>query len=96
MRGKVILLNTMILSKVTFISRAFPISKIIQKTIKTYIFKHIWQFSNKGTIARTTLFLPKNQGGIGLIHSLSWFSDADQTFPKSKRRKKPRNLDYFN
>ena len=31
-------------------------------------FKYIWQFHNTEPIARKTLFLPKHQGGIGLIH----------------------------
>ena len=69
LRGKAILLNTLILSKVTFLSNVFPISKTIQENIETHIFKHIWQFSNKEPIARKTLFLPKNQGGIALIHT---------------------------
>ena len=63
------LLNTLILFKVTFLSNVFPISKTIQEIIETHIFKHIWQFSNKEPIARKTLFLSKNQGGIGLIHT---------------------------
>ena len=37
LRGKPILLNTMILSKVTSTSNVFPISKIFQLTIETYI-----------------------------------------------------------
>lgn len=58
----------MILSKVTFPSNVFPLPKIIQQNIEIQVFKHIWQFSNKESIATTTFFLPKNQQGIGLIH----------------------------
>ena len=32
------------------------------------MFKQIWQFHKTEPISRKTLFLPKHQGGIGLIH----------------------------
>ena len=75
LRGKAILLNTFILSKVTFLSKIFVILTQIQKQIEANIFKHIWQFSKKEPIGIKALFLPKTQGGIGLIepkyHSLA-------------------------
>ena len=75
LRGKTILLNTLILSKVTFLSNLLSIPTLVQQQIETYVFKHIWQFSEREPLARTKLFLPKNQGGIGLIqpkyHSLA-------------------------
>ena len=75
LRGKAILLNTFILSKVTFLSKIFVILTQIQKQIETNIFEHIWQFSKNKPIVRKALFLPKTQGGIGLIepkyHSLT-------------------------
>ena len=75
LRGKAILLNTLILSKVTFLSNIFPILNQALKQIETKIFKHTWQFTTKEPIARKTLFLPKTQGGIGLTepknHSLA-------------------------
>ena len=69
LRGKAILLNRLILSNVTFLNNVFQISKTIQENIETHIFKHIRKFSNKEHIERKTLFLPKNQGGIDLIHT---------------------------
>ena len=73
--GKAIILNTLILLKITFSSNIFPIPPYILKQIHSNIFKHIWQFSNKEPISRETLFLPKTQAGIGLIepkpHSLA-------------------------
>ena len=68
LRGKAILLNSLILSKITFLSNVFPISTTLQQKIESIIFKHIWQFHKTEPIARKTLFLPKHQGGIGLIH----------------------------
>ena len=61
------LLNIIILSKATFLSNIFPIPTLVQQHLETYVFKHIWQFTKREPIARTTLFLPKNQGGISLI-----------------------------
>ena len=59
----------MTLSKVTFLKNVFPIPKTIQQQLETHIFKHIWQFPQKESIARKTLYLPKTQGRIGLIQS---------------------------
>ena len=64
LRGKAILLNSLILSKITFLSNVFPISTTLQQKIESIIFKHIWQFHKTEPIARKTLFLPKHQGGI--------------------------------
>ena len=68
LRGNAILLNSLILSKVTFLNNVFPITTTLQRGIENIIFKHIWQFHKTEPIARKTLFLPKHQGGIGLIH----------------------------
>lgn len=67
LRGKAILLNTMILSKITFLSNIFPIPTHTLIQIETKIFKNIWPFTTKEPIARKTLYLPKIQGGIGLL-----------------------------
>ena len=67
LRGKAILFNSLILSKVTFLSNVFPIPATLQQKTEN-IFKHIWQFHKTEPIARKTLFPPKHQGGIGLIH----------------------------
>ena len=62
------LLNSLILSKLTFLSNDFPINSEIQKQLETHIFKHLWHFSKKEPIPRVTLLLSKKQGGIGLLH----------------------------
>ena len=65
----------MILSKITFLSNIFPIPNHILTQIGTKNFKNIWPFTTKEPIARKTLYLPKIQGGIGLLelqkHSLA-------------------------
>ena len=68
LRGKAILLNSLILPKVTFLTNVFPINNEIQKQLEKQIFEHLWQFTKKEPIARATLFLPKTQGRVGLIH----------------------------
>ena len=45
LRGKVVLLNTLILSKVTFLSNIFAIPNQILKEIQANMFKHIWQYT---------------------------------------------------
>ena len=67
LRGKAILITTLILSRVIFLSNIFPILNQLLKQIETKIFKHIWQFTTKEPIARKTLYLPKTQGRLGLI-----------------------------
>lgn len=42
LRGKGKLLNTMTISKVTFLSNVFPIPKQIQEQLDKYIFQNIW------------------------------------------------------
>ena len=72
LRGKAIVLNSLILSKVTFLSNVFRIPTTLQQKIESIIFKYIWQFHKTEPIARKTLFPPKHQGGIGLIHLQTW------------------------
>ena len=45
LRGKAMLLNTLILSKVAFLSNVFPITNQIQQQLQSHIFKHLWRFS---------------------------------------------------
>ena len=75
LRVKAILLNTMILSKITFLSNIFTIPNHIITQIETKMFLNIWPFTTKEPIARKTLYIPKIQGGIGLLepknHSLA-------------------------
>ena len=66
LNGKSIIINTLILAKTTFLSNVFPIpEKIIQK-IHTNIFQYLWQNKTPEPIARKTLFLPKDKGGLNI------------------------------
>ena len=67
--GKSILINTLILTKTTFLSNIFPIpEKIIQK-IHKIIFQYLWQNKTSEPIARKTLFLPRSKGGLNIKQS---------------------------
>ena len=52
LRGKAILLNSMIFSKITFLSIIFPIPTNILTQIESKIFKNIWPFTTKEPLAR--------------------------------------------
>ena len=64
--GKTVLINTLILAKTTFLINAFPIPEQIIKKIHTNIFQYLWQNKTPEPIARKTLFLPKNKGGLNI------------------------------
>ena len=64
--GKTVLINTLILAKTTFLINVFPIPEQIIKKIHTNIFQYLWQNKTPEPIARKTLFLPKNKGGLNI------------------------------
>ena len=72
--GKAIILNTLTLAKTAYLSNVFPIPREILTQIHKQIFHYIWS-KNQELIARKTLFLPKNKGGITIkepeVHNLA-------------------------
>ena len=67
--GKAILINTLILAKTTFLSNVFPILETIIKKIHKNTFQYLRQNKVSEPIARKTLFLPKNKGGLNIKES---------------------------
>ena len=65
LKGKVQIANT-IISKTSFLSNVFPIDLQTTLTIQEKIFKYIWK-NKQEQIARKTIFLPKNLGGLNLL-----------------------------
>ena len=65
LNGKVILANTLILSK-TFLSNIFPIDTKTTLSIQNKIFQYIWR-NERETIARKTIVLSKKLGGLNLL-----------------------------
>ena len=64
--GKVIITNTLILSKTSFSSNIFPIDTKTTQQIHKKIFQYIWK-NTQEPIARKTIFLNKKLGGLNLI-----------------------------
>ena len=65
--GKAILLNTLILSKTTYLSNIFPLDGIATSKIHKNKFQYIWNDQKLEPIARKTIFLKKKLGGLNLI-----------------------------
>ena len=66
LNGKVILANTLILSKTSFLSNIFPLDIKTTLNIQNKIFQYIWK-NKQEPIARKTIFLSKNLGGLNLL-----------------------------
>ena len=63
---KAIIINSLLLSKVWYVAHTLPLNKIFAQKIIFLIFRYLWK-SNYHPIRRTTLFLPKSEGGLGII-----------------------------
>ena len=67
LKGKTLVINTCILPKVGFVSNVFPLHTYIILEIKKIIFGYLWKGSAAKSIARETLFLPRDRGGLGIL-----------------------------
>ena len=65
--GKAKIINTLILSKTSFLSNVFPIDTKITQNIHKKIFEYIWKNKEQEPIARKTIFLNKKLGGLNLL-----------------------------
>ena len=67
--GKTKIINTLILSKTSYLSNIFPIDAETTNKIHEKIFKYLWNNKSSELIARKTIFLKKQLGGLNLIES---------------------------
>ena len=67
LKGKSIIINTILLSKLWYVSSVFPLPKDLLWEINKIIFKFLWNDKNPETIARETLFLPRERGGLRIL-----------------------------
>ena len=67
LKGKTIIINTILLSKLWYICSVFPLPKNLIPEINKIIFKFLWNNKNPEPIARETLFLPRERGGLGIL-----------------------------
>ena len=66
MYGKAKLINTMVLSKLWYLTTVFPINRHYEKLITRLMFNFIW--GKIESIRRNTMYLPSKEGGIGLVN----------------------------
>ena len=58
LKGKTIIINTILLSKLWYVCSVFPLPKDLLSEINKIIFKFLWNNKNLQPIAREILFLP--------------------------------------
>ena len=68
LRGKVVLLNSVTLSKIWYLSSIIQMPSWAFKAIEKIIFKFLWGDTGNEPIKRQTLYLPIHKGGLGLLH----------------------------
>ena len=66
-KGKTMIINTTLLSKLWYIGNVFPIPKDFLPEINKIIFKFLWNNKSPEPIARETLFLPRERGALGIL-----------------------------
>ena len=64
--SRVISLNQHLLPKLLFLSRVLPPNPKQTRTLTSHLFEFLWNFSSFEPIKRSTLYLPKTDGGIFL------------------------------
>ena len=76
LKGKVMMLNSTILSKVWYLSTIFKIPKFAWSDkngngLQKMIFKMLWGDKDPEPIKREIIYLPKDRGGLGLLHIMT-------------------------
>ena len=66
-RGRAIICNTLAFSKIWYVGRIIPIPKCMQVSFFKPLFHFIWG-GKMEALRRDNLYLPPDQGGVGLIH----------------------------
>ena len=69
LKGKVMILNSKILSKVWYLSTVFPIPDKDKVNLEFSLFEFLWDYkSGPEPIKRIVIHMPKEEGGLGLIN----------------------------
>ena len=63
---KAIIINALLLSKIWYVAHTLPLPKKFSQKINSCIFRYLWKGMYQ-PIRRSTLYLPKNEGGLGVI-----------------------------
>ena len=76
---RAIIINTIVLAKVWYISHTYPLSESVAKSINKLIFSFLWNFRAE-PLKRCTVFKPKDAGGVNMINvhakALSIFTNS--------------------
>ena len=88
LKGKTIVINTLILSKLWFMANAFPIPKDLILEINKIIFGYLWKGSAAQPITRETLFLPRDRGGSRNIGAADRRPSIQNKIPTSTRKER--------
>ena len=92
--SKVISINQHVLPKILFLSRIILPTPKQTKTLTTLLFKFLWNYSPFEPIRRSTLYLPKSDGGIGLP-SIGFKTSTAFLWKLILLLKSPKNQPYF-
>ena len=71
LKGKTIVINTLILSKLWFMANVFPIPEDLIPEINKFMFRYLWKGSAAEQIAWETLFLPRDRGSLEILVPLT-------------------------
>ena len=68
LKGKVLLLNTVVMAKMWYVASVYPnpSEKKFKKSIYKPIFNFLWNKENASPIKKKTVFQPRERGGLGL------------------------------
>ena len=67
LKGKTLIINTILLSKLWYVCTVFPLPKDLLQEINKIIYTFLWNNKNPEPVARETLFLPRERGGLGIL-----------------------------
>ena len=87
LKGKTIIINTILLSKLWYMCSVFPLPKNLIPEINKIIFKFLWNNRNPEPIARETLFLPRERWPWNIVSVYRKSSIDNKISPRTRKRK---------
>ena len=66
LKGKVLVLNTVVMSKIWYLATVIPMTEKEEKIIRTEIFAFLWDAEKKNPIKQEMVYQPKEKGGLNL------------------------------
>ena len=66
LKGKTLVLNTVVMAKIWYLATVLPIPEVETKTIQAVLFDYLWGGKNNNPITRNVVYQPKHKGGLYL------------------------------